>query len=134
MKNFVGEKIKELRKSAGMTQAELAEKAGISASAVGMYEQGRREPDGQTILRLCDIFGTTADYLMGRKPSVFGIAGKEVSEVFDEFTHILSSQQGLMFDGVPLNDDDRSKIVDAIKVVAAIAKQQHKKSFNNGEC
>ena len=39
-----------------------------------------------------------------------------------------------MFDGVPLNDDDRSKIVDAIRVVAALAQQQHKKSFGNGEC
>ena len=55
---------------------------------------------------------------------------RELSDVFDEFTGLLSSQQGLMFDGVPLNDDDRSKLIDAIKVVAAIAKQQHqKKSF-----
>ena len=38
-----------------------------------------------------------------------------------------------MFDGVPLNDDDKSKIVDAIKVVAAIAKQQQstKRQPNN---
>ena len=133
MKNFVGDKIKELRKGLGLTQAELAAKAGISASAVGMYEQGRREPDSRTILKLCDIFGTSADYIMGHSQSMTGTAGKDVSEVFDEFTQILSSQQGLMFDGVLLNDDDRSRIVDAIKVVAALAKQQHKKSLKSGE-
>ena len=34
-----------------------------------------------------------------------------------------------MFDGVPLNNSDRMKIIDAIKVVAAIARQQHKSAL-----
>ncbi|MGN0470673.1 MAG: helix-turn-helix domain-containing protein [Acutalibacteraceae bacterium] len=129
MKSCIATKIKELRKRAGMTQSELASKLGISPSAVGMYEQGRREPDSETMLKLCSIFDTTSDFLLGKsdKPDrrTFSM---EVSDVIDEFTQMLSSQQGLMFDGVPLNDDDRRKIVDAIKVAAAIAEQQHKNS------
>ena len=50
--------------------------------------------------------------------------------MFDEFTRMLSMQQGLMFDGEPLGDEDRSMIVDAIKAVAALAHQQHKKSMS----
>ena len=133
MKSYVGNKIRELRNGSGMTQAELAAKLGISASSVGMYEQGRREPDSETILKLCSIFGISTDYLLGNTKTEKKSVGREISDVFDEFTQILTSQQGLMFDGVPLNDDDRSKIVDAIRVVAALA-QQHKKSFGNGEC
>lgn len=130
MKNYLGSKIRELRKNAGMTQSELASKLGISPSAVGMYEQGRREPDGEMLLKLCSVFSVTTDTLLGNNDKTHKPESREVSEVIDEFTGLLSSQQGLMFDGVPLNDDDRSKLIDAIKVVAAIAKQQHrKKSF-----
>ncbi len=130
MKNYVGSKIRELRKNAGMTQSELALKLGISASAVGMYEQGRREPDGEMLLRLCSVFSVTTDTLLGNTENIQKQEKREVSEVFDEFTGLLSSQQGLMFDGVPLNDEDRNKLIDAVKVVAAIARQQHrKKSF-----
>lgn len=127
MKSCIAEKIRELRKKAGMTQSQLASRLGISASAVGMYEQGRREPDNETMLKLCSIFDTTSDFLLGKsdKPTKRTLS-MEVSDVIDEFTQMLSSQQGLMFDGVPINDEDRRKIVDAIKVAAAIAEQQHK--------
>ncbi len=133
MKNYVGSKIKELRKQSGMTQAELAGKLGISSSAVGMYEQGRREPDNDMMLKLCDVFDVSADDLLGQIKKTGKSVTRELSEVFDEFTQFLSAQQSLMFDGVPLNDDDKSKIVDAIKVVAAIAKQQQstKRQPNN---
>ena len=123
MKNYIGNKIKELRKQAGLTQSELAARLGVSSSSVGMYEQGRREPDNDMILKLCNIFGVTSDSLIGNKKA----ESRELSDVFNEFTQLLSSQQGLMFDGVPLNDEDINKLVDAINVVAAIAKQQHKK-------
>ena len=129
MKSYVSGKIKELRKNSGMTQSELAKKLGISPSAVGMYEQGRREPDSEMLLRLCEVFSVSTDTLLGNSTGV-DEKSRELTDVFDEFTQLLSTQQGLMFDGVPLNDEDRSKIVDAVKVVAAIAKQQQmKKTF-----
>ncbi len=130
MKNSVGNMIRQLRKNADWTQADLAEKLGISASAVGMYEQGRRQPDSGMILKICTVFGISADYLLGK--NTVGQKRDEVcelSDVFDEFTQVLTSQQGLMFDGVLLNEEDKKKIVDAIKAVAALAKQQRKKSF-----
>ena len=39
-----------------------------SASAVGMYEQGRREPSGDTLVALSRIFGVTTDYLLTGNP------------------------------------------------------------------
>lgn len=127
----MGEKIRQLRKGTGLTQSGLAKKLGISASAVGMYEQDRREPDSRILGRLCEIFGVTGDYFIGAENQRDG-SGVEVSEVFDEFTRRLTMQDGLMFDGVPLNNEDRMKIIDAIKVVAAIARQQHKKAAEGG--
>ena len=131
MDNIFGVRLKALRMEKGYTQRTLAEKLGISPSAVGMYEQGRREPDNKTIIKLCRIFDVSGDYLIGTSDSDGQQNSVEVSEVFDEFTRKLSEQEGLMFDGILLNNEDRRKIIDAIKVVAAIARQQHKTALGN---
>lgn len=58
-------RIRELRKKNGWSQAELAARLGISQSAIGMYEQGRREPDTRNLLRIARIFNVSVDYLIG---------------------------------------------------------------------
>ena len=45
-----GEVLKKLRKDAGMSQEELADAIGMSKSAVGMYEQGKRIPHNREVL------------------------------------------------------------------------------------
>lgn len=57
--------LRDLRKSQGYTQETLAKKLGVSAGAVGLYEQGRREPDNETLKRLSTIFDVSIDYLLG---------------------------------------------------------------------
>lgn len=61
-------RIRELRKARGWQQADLAKLIAVSRQAVGNYETGERAPDLETIGKLCDIFGVTADYLLGRSP------------------------------------------------------------------
>ncbi len=66
---MLGMRIAILRISKGWSQAELARQIGVSASAVGMYEQGRREPSLGLLVRLAQEFGVTTDYLlMGKTP------------------------------------------------------------------
>lgn len=57
--------LKELRLKKGITQAELADLLGVSPSTIGMYEQGRREPDSSTVKWLAEYFGVSADILLG---------------------------------------------------------------------
>ena len=59
-----GRYIRHLRKSAGMTQKELAEKLNISFQAVSKWENGDALPDTGILLDLCDILNTTADKLL----------------------------------------------------------------------
>ena len=61
---MLGARIAALRRAAGWNQAELAGKLRISPSAVGMYEQGRREPSAQTLVDLAKVFGVSVDYLL----------------------------------------------------------------------
>lgn len=57
---------KRLRSASGLTQAEIAEKLGISRSTIGMYETGAREPDFETLEKIADFFNVDTDYLLGR--------------------------------------------------------------------
>ena len=59
-------RIRELRIDRGLKQADLAGMLNCTTATVSKYELGQREIDAPTILRLCEIFGCTADYLLGR--------------------------------------------------------------------
>lgn len=61
---MLGGRIGALRRQAGYTQAELAQKLNVSASAMGMYEQGRREPAADTLVAMAALFGVSTDYLL----------------------------------------------------------------------
>ena len=67
--NEFSERLKELRLSSGLTQKEVAEKVGLTKNALGNYEAGIREPYLTILIKLCDLFDVSADYLLGRNDS-----------------------------------------------------------------
>ena len=69
---MLGARIAALRRDAGWSQAELGKRLRVSASAVGMYEQGRREPGADLLVKLADQFGVTTDYLLTGQPVTSG--------------------------------------------------------------
>ena len=81
------EKVKLLRKTRGITQAQFASEFNISNGTIAMWETGKREPDFVTIRRLADFFDVSLDYLLGdsetKKPplSIEEIGGFEVGEL-----------------------------------------------------
>ena len=60
---MLGVRIAALRRQVGLSQSELAQQLQVSPSAVGMYEQGRREPSLETLVHMSRIFGVSLDYL-----------------------------------------------------------------------
>ena len=63
----IGNKIKFLRKKNKLTQKQLAQVLDTSASTIGMYEQNRREPDIDTIIKMCIKFRVSPDYLLEKE-------------------------------------------------------------------
>lgn len=55
-----------LRKRKALSQQELAEKLGLTRSAIGMYETGKREPDLETLEAFADFYNVDMDTLTGR--------------------------------------------------------------------
>lgn len=60
------ETLKKLRKQDGLTQAEAARQMGITRSALGMYETGKREPDFETLELIADFYNVDMNTLYGR--------------------------------------------------------------------
>lgn len=58
--------LKSARKKSGMTQKEVSTALGISPNTYKNYEQGTREPNGDTIVALANLFNVSTDYLLGR--------------------------------------------------------------------
>lgn len=61
---ILADKIIELRKKAGMSQDELAEKMDVSRQSVSKWEGAQSVPDLNKILKLSEIFGVSTDYLL----------------------------------------------------------------------
>ena len=61
---MLGARIAALRRQANMSQSELAQRLQVSPSAIGMYEQGRREPSVSILIALARCFRVSLDYLL----------------------------------------------------------------------
>ncbi len=58
-------RIKQLRTENGMTQGELGAKVGVIKQTVSSWENDASAPNYEIISQLCEIFGVSADYLLG---------------------------------------------------------------------
>ncbi len=61
---MIGDRIKQLRLDAKMTQPELAKKLNVTRSAVATYENNTRQPSFHVLVRLAQIFRVSTDYLL----------------------------------------------------------------------
>lgn len=61
----------ELRHEKNLTQKEVAEKIGVSASAIGFWETGINEPKTTYLVKLANFFGVTVDELVGYDSPTF---------------------------------------------------------------
>ena len=59
------ERLKMIRSECGLTQRQVYEILNISPNGYASYEQGRTEPNIDTLKKLCSIFNVSADYLLG---------------------------------------------------------------------
>ena len=108
-----GKKLKILRKKIGITQANLAKKLGISPSAVGMYEQGRREPDSAMLIKIADLFDVSVDYLIDFKKNKKYF--KNVDEIADRIEYILRNKEYLKNNKTAISNETLNSIVQAVK-------------------
>ena len=124
---MTGERIRGLRKQAGLKQSELAAQLGVSTSAVGMYENNRRVPPRPVLLRLCSIFHVTADYLLAEEE-----VSADLEQELDALKQKLMRQDGLLFHGKPVSAEDLEKVFDAARLGAGLILSEEGKKYERG--
>ncbi len=60
------QRLKELRSEKGVVQKDVANFLNITTSAYGFYEQGKRVPDTDIMIKLSNYFNVSLDYLLGK--------------------------------------------------------------------
>lgn len=90
----IAQRFVRLRKEAGLSQAQMAEKLGVSQPVVSDYERGASRLHGELILKVAEILNVSADELLGKetnKPKARP-TGK-VQQVFEEVSNLPRRQQ-----------------------------------------
>ena len=59
-------RLKEIRKSRGISQLKLAMDMNTSQNTISRYETGEREPGIRELIKIADYFDVSLDYLLGR--------------------------------------------------------------------
>ena len=59
------ERLKKLREDLGISQRELARRAGISSAMISLYEAGKKSPTIDVLMKLAVVLEVSADYLLG---------------------------------------------------------------------
>ncbi len=78
-----GKRLATLRKEKGISQYEFADRIGFSRGQVANYEQGKREPDYETLQKIADFFNVSTDYLLGRTDNPDLIQEKNEESLLD---------------------------------------------------
>ena len=122
------DRLKEKRAEAGLTQAELAQKAGVTTRTIQNYEMGERVPSNLGIAqKLADALGTTVEYLLGSGGKLIVEAhekgGAKAARDVDE---LVSEVQGL-FAGGRLDDEAMDGVMQALMDAYWLAKKENRK-------
>ena len=66
MKSAFAEIFSSLRREKGLSQRRAAADLGVSQALLSHYENNAREPKLDFVIKVCDYYGVSADYLLGR--------------------------------------------------------------------
>ena len=122
----IGQRIKEARKSAGLTQRELAEKAGTATGTIQQYELGKRQPRIEQFQAIADVLNVDVNWLMN------GYTLAQRDQAFRDFVKKRFSEVEVWKTGLDeigrdlwkLNDEGQVEAVKRVKELTEIPRYQ----------
>lgn len=86
-------KIKELRLERGLGQKDLGGILEVGQTTVSAWEMGKNEPDYKSIRTMAELFGVSADYLMGYSLHYTPIQKEGIAMTLDDWKGVLLLQE-----------------------------------------
>ena len=127
-----------LRKELKLTQYQLAEKLGFSRGQIGNYEQGTREPDQETLLKISNFFDVSLDYLLCkteyRKFNPEKLTDRDKKDIQNDLKNIMDNFRNKKgdqkyYNGVELDDDGLELMEAAMNIALEQIKIKNKKKY-----
>lgn len=114
----LSDRIKDLRKQKGWTQADLHKKTGISMGMIGGIENGTRNPSDKSINKIAEAFGVSQDWLK---------SGKEKSDtLIEDFLNRLIDEK--IITSTILDEETKEIILKAVETeIALLLKKKNNK-------
>lgn len=123
-----GEKLKTLRTTKKMSQAQLAQELGVALRTVSGWENQNRYPKKRELYQsLADILGCDISYLMSEEESFITEASEQYGSRGAKQAQQILEQAAAMFAGGELSDEDKIAFMDEIQMLYLDSKRRAKK-------
>ena len=114
------DRIRALRKEAGLTQQQIAEQIGVTYRTYQNYEAGAFMPPSAVLTRLAACLHVSMDLLTGSNDTA-------VSSTENPHLHALLEEMQALFSGGKLQDEDKKYVIDALTEAFWRSKEINKK-------
>ncbi len=126
------ERIKLLAKQRDITIKELSIKLGIGENS--LYRWDKTSPQSDKLQKVADFFDVSTDYLLGRteKKKYYELNDKEKKDIAiqaEELIEGLTNGENLNFYGEPATQDQKDRLLIAIRTAMEMNKEEAKKKF-----
>lgn len=132
----------QLMEEKGVTAYRVAKDTGITQATLSRWKTGKVSPSIETLQVLAEYFGVTIDYLMGnahideqtppktqKAPTLNKKDERDIKKKMEEMLDLFNSDDALMFDGEPLDDETRQLLRDSYENQLRLTKQLAKVKF-----
>lgn len=122
-----------MRKELDLTQAAFAEKIGLKATAIGLYESGDRTVTDRSIVTICSEFNVNEEWLRTGQGEIFDESHESIlSELTKEFN--LDGMQRLVIESVVrMNDMERRALKSFLhNLVDGVLADENYEEFREG--
>lgn len=128
-----GEKVRQLRREKGMTQAQLAKQAGLGLRTVISYEKGESYPKKRSVYdALADIFGVDVNYLRTEDEEFLTAAAEQYGAQGQRGAMEALRQAKVAFAGGTLSEEDQVAFMLEIQQLYLQSKEIARKKFASG--
>lgn len=129
-------RIAMLRKEMGMNQMELAKYLRLSQQTISKYENGKADPDKETLIRLSELFNVSTDYIIGNSDKrdhseLTYKDNRNIAKTLDVLKDQIDNNESgeLNYNGIEITDDDAELLMDALDMALRRIKKKNKEKY-----
>lgn len=129
-------RIAMLRRESGMNQMELAKYLKLSQQTISKYENGKADPDKDTLIKLSELFNVSTDYIIGNsdKRNHSELTYKDNRDIAKTLAllkeQIKNNEDGpLNYEGAEVTNEDAELLFDAIELALKRIKKKNKEKY-----